>query len=79
MRGEECHIKVLKQALERTADKRGSRKVLINYNEILKQIRESITLRDFWKKFQRDYDYSKDISFNDVCDTVQHIMDIIPK
>ena len=75
LRGAECNTKMLLQALERTADKRGSRKVLEIYPEIIAEIRASEQLRGFWKKYQRDFDYAKDISFDDACDTVQHIMD----
>lgn len=77
LRGAECNTKMLLQALERTADKRGSRKVLEIYPEIIAEIRASEQLRGFWRKYQRDFDYAKDISFDDACDTVQHIMDSI--
>lgn len=74
LRGAECNARTLREALERTADKRGSRKVLTIYPDIIAEIRESDTLRGFWKKYQRDFDYAKDISFDDACDTVQRIM-----
>lgn len=77
LRGAECNAKTLLQALERTADKRGSRKVLVIYPDIITEIRTSEQLRGFWKKYQRDFDYAKDISFDDACDTVQRIMDSI--
>lgn len=77
LRGVECDAKTLLQALERTADKRGSRKVLEIYPDIIAEIRASEHLQDFWKKYQRDFDYAKDISFDDACDTVQRIMDSI--
>ncbi len=74
LRGAECNARTLREALERTADKRGSRRVLTIYPDIITEIRESDTLRGFWKKYQRDFDYAKDISFDDTCDTVQRIM-----
>ena len=70
----ECNAKTLLQALERTTDKRGSRKVLEYYPEIIEEIRASKQLLGFWKKYQRDFDYARDISFDDACDTVQRIM-----
>ena len=45
--------------------------------EILKEIRESDTLRKLWEKYRREYDYAKDISFEDTCNTVQEIMKAI--
>ncbi len=47
------------------------------YPEIIAEIRTSKQLQDFWKKYQRDFDYAKDVSFDEVCDTVQLIMDSI--
>ncbi len=77
LRGAECNAKTLLQALERTVAKRGSRKALEAYPDIIAEIRASEQLRSFWKKYQRDYDYAKDISFDDACDTVQRIMESI--
>ena len=74
LRGAECNPETLLQALERTANKRGSQKVLRQYQDIISEIRSSEQLRGFWKKYQRDFDYAKDISFDDACDTIQHIM-----
>lgn len=77
LRGTECNTKTLLQALERTADKRGSRKMLEQYPDIIAEIRASKQLQGFWKKYQRNFDYAKDISFDDTCDAVQRIMDSI--
>lgn len=77
LHGAECNAKTLLHALKRTADKRGSRKVLEIYPDIIAEIRASKQLRGFWKKYQRDFDYAKNISFDDACDTVQRIMDSI--
>ena len=74
LHGVECNAKTLLQALERTANKRGSQKVLETYPDILMEIRKSEQLRGFWKKYQHDYEYATDISFDDACDTVQYIM-----
>lgn len=59
LRGTECNAKTLLQALERTADKRGSRKVLEIYPDIIAEIRASEQLRGFWKKYQRDFDMQR--------------------
>lgn len=77
LHGAECNAKTLLQALERTADKRGSRKVLEIYPDIIAEIRASEQLQGVWRKYQRDFNYAKDISFDDACDTVQRIMDSV--
>lgn len=79
LRGVECDAKMMLQALERTADKCGSRKVLEVYPDIIAEIRESKQLQGFWEKYKRDFEYAKGISYDDVCDTIQCIMKSIMK
>lgn len=68
---------ILRQALERTAGKRGDLYILTDYPEILEDIRASDRLRGLWTKYGENYPYAKDIPFEDACDTVQRIMDLV--
>ena len=77
LRGEECNTKMLSLALERTTKKRGSSIVLEKYPEIMAMIRTSKQLQGLWDKYQHHNDYAKDISFDEVCTTIQGIMDKI--
>lgn len=77
LRGAECNKATLRRALERTTQKRGSGVILMQYPEIMKELRESDQLRKLWNKYTRDYDYAKDISFEDTCNTIHTIMDAI--
>ena len=77
LRGADCERKTLRQALERTTLKRGSSSILIDYQEILQEIRQSNSLRKMWEKYSREYEYAKDISFDDSCNTIEKIMDAI--
>ena len=74
LRGAECDKATLRRALERTTEKRGSSKILTQYSEIMQEIRDSDTLRRQWNKYGMEYDYAKDISFDDTCNAVQKIM-----
>lgn len=65
----------LRRALEQTTEKCGSAKILTQYPEIMQEIRDSDTLRRQWNKYSREYDYAKDISFDDTCNTIQKIME----
>lgn len=76
LRGAECNKKMLHQALARTTQKRGSGHILAEYPEIMKEIRESEQLRSLWAKYQREFDYAKDISFDDACNSIQAIMSV---
>ena len=77
LRGSECDKTMLRHALERTTQKRGSGMILTDYNEIIKEIRESSRLCKLWEKYRREYQYAKDISFDDTCSTIQIIMEAI--
>lgn len=74
LRGAECKKDILRQALERTAYKRGSQMILIQYKEILEEIRKSSQLLNQWERYRRQYEYAKEISFEDTCDTLQKLV-----
>lgn len=77
LRGAECDKVTLRRALERTTQKRGSSRIMKQYQEIMEDIRESDQLRKLWNNYTHEYDYAKGISFDDTCNTVQTIMDAI--
>ena len=74
LHGEECDTVTLRAALERTMKKRGSDELLLEYPKILHDIRNSAILRKHWNKYRMEYDYAKDISFDDTCNTIFMIM-----
>lgn len=47
------------------------------YEEIMMDICESDQFHKLWDKYTREYDYAKDISFDDICNTIQTIMNAI--
>lgn len=77
LRGNECDKNILKRALEQTSAKRGSSQVMQNYVEIIKEIRDNPQMQNLWKKYQKNFDYAKDITFEDTCNSVKYIMDYI--
>ena len=79
LRGAECDKATLRRALERTTEKRGSAKILTQYQEIMREIRDSDTLRRQWNKYSREYDYAKDVSFDDTCNAIEELLNHIMK
>lgn len=77
LRGAECDKTTLRHALERTTQKRGSGRIMEQYPEIMEEIRGSDQLLKLWNKYTREYEYAKDISFDDTCNTIETIMDAI--
>jgi len=77
LRGSENDPAILKTALEETAKKRGSLSVLDQYESIVESIRNSSGMQTFWTNYQKEFDYAKDISFDETCDMVLRIMSLI--
>ena len=74
LRGEDCDIVVLRQALDETVRKRGSQTVLTQYKDIVENIRGDLQMLSFWERYQREFDYAKGISFDDTCMSILLIM-----
>lgn len=77
LRGHECDRMVLKNALIETASKRKSISVMSDYKMVLEKIAASEQLKGFWKKYQTDFDYAKDIDFKDICHLIEQIFNEI--
>lgn len=69
----------LQEALTATCSKRGSTEVIKNYAAIIDRVSSSAVMQDQWKKYQTDFTYAADISFQDTCNAVLSIMlELIP-
>lgn len=73
LRGEKYNDIILKEALIATATKRGSRKIILEYNKIITEIESSSKQRGFWKKYQQDFQYAKEIAFDDIIKVLRDI------
>lgn len=67
----------LKEALNATVDKRGSKAVVKDYRKIMDTVRNSEIMQKQWDNYQKDYEYSQDIVFENACDTVVQLMDLL--
>ncbi len=74
LQSDKCDRDILRKALEKTVTKRGSNNILTDYPKIIKEIQESDSLRKLWEKYTYIYDYAKDISFDETCNTIEGIM-----
>lgn len=64
----------LKAALNATIEKRGSTAVVEDYCRIMDTVRSSEVMQKQWNNYQKDFEYAMDITFEDVCDTVEQLM-----
>jgi len=77
LRGHECDRAVLKSALVETSSRRKSISVMSNYKAVLNSISESEQMKGFWRKYQTDFDYAKDIDFTNICHLIVQIFEEI--
>ena len=68
---------VLKEALKTTVEKRGSANIVKNYKRIMKNVKASEVMQRQWRNYRKDFEYAKDIMFEETCDTVITIMNEI--
>lgn len=77
LRGHQCNPIVLREALRQTATKRNSLDLLPRYKAILGGIKNSSRLMDFWMRYQRDFSYADDITYEAVCQVIEEILEKI--
>jgi len=68
---------VLRLALERTSEKRNSDEILTDYPRIMEKIRDGNELRERWDNYRLESKHAEDTSFEDVCNVIQRLMDLI--
>ena len=76
---DEISINILKEALLATARNRESEKYITNYKEIFSEIKNDNSMINQWDKYRKSFSYANNIVFNEVCETVESILDGIFK
>ena len=74
LRKEEINLEVLKNALENTAEKRKSKDTIYNWEEQVSGIEISDYQKELWIRYQRQFKYAKDISFDNSVRIIKEIM-----
>lgn len=69
---------ILSTAFKATSHNRGTESIISRYSEIVKTIEKSVTMKQFWRDYQTQFDYAKDIRFENICKIINDILgDII--
>lgn len=66
--------KILKEAFTATVKKRGTEHIVTNYKEIIEIVINSDALQKQWTRYQKEFDYAKDISFEDTCSAIKNLL-----
>lgn len=64
----------LKEALTITAEKRGSSKIIPLYKDVMDVVKKSDVMQKQWFNYQKDFDYAKEVSFEDCCNVVTELI-----
>ncbi|MDU6743411.1 nucleotidyl transferase AbiEii/AbiGii toxin family protein [Peptoniphilus harei] len=70
LKKDEINYEILKEAVERTSDKRGSHEIMKDYEEIIEDIKEDSYLRSLWEIYLSENKYIGDLSFDKVVGVV---------
>lgn len=71
LKKDEINYEILKEAVERTLNKRESWEIMQDYEEIIEDIKEDSYLRSLWEVYLGENKYIGDLSFDKVVDVVR--------
>jgi predicted nucleotidyltransferase component of viral defense system len=74
LRGSECDIPTLFEALSATSNKRGSTKIIHRWADVISRVSLDRGMQVRWDKYRNNNPYVVGISFVDVCETVNKVM-----
>ncbi|KGF03523.1 nucleotidyl transferase AbiEii/AbiGii toxin family protein [Anaerococcus lactolyticus] len=70
LKKDEINYEILKEAVERTLNKRESWEIMQDYEEIIEDIKEDSYLRSLWEVYLSENKYIGDLTFDKVIDVV---------
>ena len=70
LKKDQIDYEVLKEAIERTSNRRGSQDIMKDYKEIIEDIIEESYLRSLWEVYLGENKYIRDLTFDKVIDVV---------
>ena len=62
------------EALEKTIEHRGTRNQINDFGSTMEIVSESADLRRMWNNYQSQFPYAKDISFEEVCNSIMELL-----
>lgn len=68
---------LLTEATRHIFEERGTMSSLENWEEAMRTIRGSDTMRALWVSYQKNHVYSGEISFDDTCDSAERLLSVI--
>ena len=73
LKKDEINYEILREAIERNSNKRGSQKIMQDYEEIIEEIKEDSYLRSLWEVYLSANKYIGNLKFDKVVGVVRII------
>ena len=70
LKKDEINYEILKEAIERTSNQRGSQEIMKDSEEIIEDIKEDSYQRSLWEVYLKENKYIADLAFDKVVDVV---------
>ena len=70
LKKDQIDYEILKEAIERTSNKRGSWEIMKDYKEIIEDIKEDSYLRFLWKVYLKENKYIENLTFDKIVGVV---------
>ena len=74
LRESQIDFTILKRAVENTSEKRNSKELIQNWRNQVREIETSDYQKNLWIRYQRQFKYAKDISFEESVQIINEIM-----
>lgn len=74
LRKNQIDFTILKRAVENTSEKRNSKELIQNWRNQVREIETSDYQKNLWIRYQRQFKYAKDISFEESVQIINEIM-----
>ncbi len=74
MQKDDIDYALLEKALTATTERRGTTEILSRNNQIVSEVKKSEPMQDLWKRYQKQFDYAADISWNDVMEALTEVL-----
>ncbi|MBQ8063115.1 MAG: nucleotidyl transferase AbiEii/AbiGii toxin family protein [Clostridia bacterium] len=75
LQSDNIDLTTLREALQATAEKRGSAAIVRRYREIMQTVRISPVMNRQWDDYRKGFDYADGIELEETCDAVIAIME----
>lgn len=77
LRGRDCDIPTLREALAATCEKRNSAEAMTRWNRVLGEVAQDEAMLALWDKYARRNPYAAGIAFPETCQTAKEVMGVI--